>query len=59
MSSQIRLTGYKNAIAEKGIALNPDYIVEGDYELDSGYEAMAQLMSLEQKPTALFSTGER
>ncbi|MGF1775129.1 LacI family transcriptional regulator [Vibrio wakamikoensis] len=58
VSSQVRLTGYKNAIAEKGIALNPDYLVEGDYELDSGYAAMAQLMSLEQKPTALFSTGE-
>ena len=58
VSSQVRLAGYKDAMAENGVVLNPSYIVEGDYELDSGYAAMAVLMNQEQRPTALFSTGE-
>jgi DNA-binding LacI/PurR family transcriptional regulator len=45
-------------MAEKGVEVNANYIVEGDYELDSGYAAMDKLMSQDKKPTALFSTGE-
>lgn len=57
-SSQVRVEGFKQAMQARHIEIPPEYIAVGDYELESGYEAMKQLMTLSEKPTAIFSTGE-
>ncbi|MBB5172774.1 catabolite control protein A [Texcoconibacillus texcoconensis] len=51
-----KYAGYKRALEEHGISFNEDYVVIGDYTYDSGIEAMESLTSLEDKPTAVFSS---
>lgn len=51
-----RLTGYLNALKDAGIAPSDDYIRYGDYTMDGGYQAVQDLLSLKQRPTALFVT---
>jgi len=49
-----RLEGYKTALHDHGIALNTDYVVEGDFYQPSGYTATQQLLMLNDRPTAIF-----
>lgn len=49
---QDRLAGYRDAMQTRGMAVEPDLIVEGDFSRDSGYEAMHIL--LQQDIDAVF-----
>ncbi|MCX8959196.1 DNA-binding transcriptional regulator CytR [Erwinia psidii] len=49
-----RLQGYIQALQRHGIALEPRYIVRGDFTFDAGSTAMKQLMALPAPPDALF-----
>lgn len=49
-----RRDGYKQALSEAGIALNPAFIIEGGVEIESGYCEMQQLLRLSPRPTAVF-----
>ncbi len=51
--SRDRLAGYTKAMREAGLALRPDWIVEGEFLQESGYRAMSLLMGLPERPTAL------
>ena len=51
-----RLTGYLNALKEAGITPAEEYIRYGDYTMDGGYQAVQELLRLENRPTALFVT---
>lgn len=42
-----RHVGYKKALKEAGIDYIPDYVVEGDYKIDGGYNAAMCLLSRE------------
>lgn len=57
-SSIDRRDGYLSALHDNNIAVNPDYIVAGDYYQSSGYEAMEQLLNLADRPTAIFSASD-
>jgi len=50
-----RLEGYRLALADARIALDPTLIRDGNFREDDGYRAAMQLMTLPQRPTALFS----
>lgn len=41
-----RLEGYRRALAGQGIPENPEWIVQGDFEVESGYAAAAGLEKL-------------
>lgn len=41
-----RLQGYKNALAKRGIPVDPDLVIEAGLQEDNGYAAMNQLLSL-------------
>jgi len=41
-----RLIGYKNALKENGIAFDERYVLPGHFSIDSGYEAVAELMDV-------------
>ena len=51
-----RLAGYLNALKEAGIEPHEEYIRYGDYTMDGGYQSAQNLLSLENRPTALFVT---
>jgi len=49
-----RLQGYIQSLRRNGLAVEPQYIVRGDFTFDAGSRAMKQLMALPQPPDALF-----
>ncbi|WP_010238188.1 LacI family DNA-binding transcriptional regulator [Clostridium arbusti] len=57
-STSFRKEGYINALINSGIKINNDYIVQGEYNVDSGYEAMKKLLSLSKIPTAVFCSND-
>lgn len=53
-SDSERFGGYKEALENAGLPFNPEYVVHGDGRSEGGYEAAAQLLSLKNRPTAVF-----
>lgn len=53
-SNIYRKKGYLKALKEKNIEINEEYIIKGKYTLENGYKAMSNLLSLEDKPKAVF-----
>lgn len=51
-----RVKGYKNALEESGITINPDYIVYSDFTKHGGYLACEKLFHLKNLPSAIFVT---
>ena len=50
-----RYRGYSKALHEHGIEINEDFIVDGDFGEESGYQAAKKLNDLKVKPDAVFS----
>ena len=53
-----RLQGYINAHRQARAMLDPQLIMPSTWELDSGYEAARELLSLPQRPTAIFAAND-
>lgn len=51
--TQDRMAGYTKALAEAGLPFKEGWVVEGEFLLESGYRAMASIMSQPEPPTAL------
>ncbi|MEF1292036.1 substrate-binding domain-containing protein, partial [Vibrio sp. M260118] len=49
-----RIAGFKRAMAEADLAVNEDWILEGNFECDTAVLAADQLVSMDKKPTAVF-----
>ncbi|ELH4195679.1 substrate-binding domain-containing protein [Vibrio cholerae] len=56
--AQMRYEGYKRALAEAGVAINPDWIVESDFECEGGYQAFEKLYQRGKLPSALFVSND-
>lgn len=48
-----RLRGYREAIQSRRLAYRDEYVVYGDYYVDSGSQAMEELLALDEPPTAV------
>ena len=48
-----RLRGYQTAMKAAGVPVSPEYVLEGDFRTESGYELAKRLMSLPDPPTAI------
>ncbi|MDT8717576.1 LacI family DNA-binding transcriptional regulator [Clostridium sp. 19966] len=48
-----RLIGYKKALTMNNMAINEEYIFEGNYKPESGYNITKEILNMEDKPTAL------
>jgi DNA-binding LacI/PurR family transcriptional regulator len=59
ITSQLRLDGYKQALAYAGIELSSDIIVVGDFTYESGKIAANRLVSLSSPPTAIFGSNDQ
>lgn len=57
-ASALRRAGYEAALAQAGIALDPELVAQGDFTYRSGLVAAGHLLSLAQRPTALFASND-
>ncbi|WP_338000953.1 LacI family DNA-binding transcriptional regulator [Neobacillus terrae] len=57
-STQKRKEGYIKALVERDIPIKGAYSVQGNYDVESGYLAMEQLLELDKPPSAVFSSND-
>jgi LacI family transcriptional regulator len=55
---QDRLRGYRQALQATGLAYRDEYVAYGDFYVESGRRAMADLLSLDEPPTAVFAASD-
>jgi LacI family transcriptional regulator len=53
-----RLRGYRRALQAHGLAFRDEYVVHGDFYVESGGRAMRQLLALDEPPTAVFADSD-
>lgn len=53
-----RLTGFRQAMEEAGITVEPEYVVPGLFTYRSGLEAAERLLNLPDPPTAIFASND-
>ena len=56
--AQDRLEGYKAALAERGIAFDPELVYEGNFFQPLGYTGASALLELPHPPTAIFASND-
>ncbi len=54
-TTQQRLDGVRDALGEHGLTLKDEQVFEGDYESQSGFDAMQRILALQPRPTAVFA----
>jgi LacI family transcriptional regulator len=59
VSSQRRLAGYQDALAQAGIPVEEALIAAGNYTTETGYLCAKELLSLEIPPTAIFAANDQ
>lgn len=57
-SARQRERGYRQALAAAGIAFDPELIRVGEYELETSEEPARQLLTLDDRPTAIFAAND-
>jgi LacI family transcriptional regulator len=57
-SARQRERGYREALAAVGITPDPELIAIGDYELEMSEAPARQLLTLEERPTAIFAAND-
>lgn len=57
-SSRLRAEGYRQAVREAGIDLDPELIVASTFGIESGAEAAETLLSRPVPPTAIFAVND-
>jgi LacI family transcriptional regulator len=56
--SNKRVEGYKKTLEKYGVSLDDGVIVHGDFRCKGGYEAMRELLALDELPTAVFACND-
>ena len=57
-AAESRLGGYKRALERAGLTFDPRLVRYGNYDADSGREAMRSLLDVTPKPTAVFASND-
>jgi LacI family transcriptional regulator len=58
-SANRRLMGYRDALKEAGIQIDAELIANGDYTTETGVSCGRQLLSLNNRPTAIFASNDQ
>jgi LacI family transcriptional regulator len=53
-----RLGAYRQAMEDAGLPIPPEYVIEGDWSIESGRRAIKILMNLPEPPTAVFAAAD-
>lgn len=56
--SRTRLDGFEQALREAGLPIDPALIVNGEWSLESGWQAAEQLLALADPPTGIFTSND-
>ena len=54
-----RCMGFKQAFINKGLEINPDWIIEGGFEVSDGYKAFMKLYHSNNLPEIIFAVNDR
>jgi LacI family transcriptional regulator len=57
-TNSARLAGFRNTLADLGVALPAEYVVHGEFTRASGFTLTQQLLALPHRPTALFCSDD-
>jgi LacI family transcriptional regulator len=57
-NSRTRYVGYKDELESHNILFDADLVQPGDWELEGGYQATQNLLSLNHPPTAIFAAND-
>ena len=57
--SRARLNGYRAELQAAGLPADPDLVVEGNFDFESGFRAARQLLDLADRPTAVFAASDQ
>ena len=55
MCSFARLDGYRSAMNSAGLEVHPRFVLFGDFQVDGGRQAALSLLTLDDRPTAIFA----
>ncbi len=58
-SANRRLSGYRDALKKTGLPVDEQLIVSGDYTTKTGIEGGQKLLTLEDRPTAIFASNDQ
>ncbi len=53
-TAKTRYEGFVKALLDAGLVVNPDWIMEGSFEPEDGYECMNKILRQNELPTAVF-----
>jgi len=56
--AKMRMRGVQHAFDEAGIVLQNSYVKNGDWDYQSGYDCMVELLESPNKPTAVFAMND-
>ncbi|TDO94877.1 LacI family transcriptional regulator [Halanaerobium saccharolyticum] len=56
--TQKRLAGYKAEMKAQNLEIRDEWVIQGRFSVDGGYQAMKEILRLENKPTAIFCQGD-
>ncbi|HEY7347146.1 MAG TPA: LacI family DNA-binding transcriptional regulator [Ktedonobacterales bacterium] len=56
--SQERYQGYQQAMVEAGLALDPAFVLQGDFQVASGHACASTLLTLAERPSAIFAAND-
>ena len=56
--TEMRIKGYKQAIGDNALELDPRLIIPGDYTFESGEAAARKLLRADDRPTAVFASND-
>ncbi|WP_169805741.1 LacI family DNA-binding transcriptional regulator [Novosphingobium rosa] len=57
-ASEMRVSGYRKAMEEAGLPIDPDLMLRGDFSFASGVNGATAMLALPDRPTAIFATGD-
>jgi LacI family transcriptional regulator len=54
-TGKARMEGYRKALTDYGLPFNKEYVFQGSFAKDTGYEGAKRLLTLKDKPQAIFA----
>lgn len=57
-SAELRKQAFVESLRQTGLKLNPEWVIEGNHTLDSGRDAMKQILALAERPTAIMCSND-
>jgi LacI family transcriptional regulator len=59
LSAVRRQEGFEDALKAAQIPLQPDLVMPGDYSVETGQQQATELLSLDERPTAIFAANDQ